>query len=253
MSQIIAIVSQKGGVGKTALAHNLGYELAEAGQRVLLVDFDPQADLTSSLGLSLEEERPTVYDAMSEPNSVKQCIVNIRDHLDLLPSDLDLAGAEIKFTMDILGDRNMRLKEALQPLVGGYDFILIDAPPSLGFFTVNALICASKIIVPLQCERLAKKALYNLLGIVSKLQQRNWQLRISGIVLTFYDRRVKVTQEIEEETREEFGEVIFNTTIPRNIAIMHASNKGLAIGQYLPKSAGAVAYRELAKEVVKRG
>lgn len=253
MTQIVAIVSQKGGVGKTSLTHNLGYELSQVGKRVLLVDFDPQADLTSSLGLSLSEERPTVYQAMGEPEDVSKYIVNIIDNLDLLPSDLDLAGAEIKFTIDMLGDRNMRLKEALEPVVNNYDFILIDAPPSLGFFTVNALICASKVVIPLQCERFAKKALYNLLEIVLKLQKRNKSLRIGGIVLTFYDRRVRVTQEIEDEVREEFGRAIFNTTVPRNTTIMHASNNGLAVAQYSPKSAGAIAYHQLVKEMIERG
>lgn len=252
MTQIIAIVSQKGGVGKTSLTHNLGYELSQTGKRVLLVDFDPQADLTSSLGLSLDE-RPTVYQAMGEPENTSKYIVNIKDGLDLLPSDLDLAGAEIKFTIDMLGDRNMRLKEALEPIEDNYDFILIDAPPSLGFFTVNALICASKIVIPLQCERFAKKALYNLLEIVLKLQKRNKSLRIGGIVLTFYDRRVRVTKQIEDEVREEFGGVIFNATVPRNTSIMHASNNGLAVAQYSPKSAGAIAYHQLVKEMIERG
>lgn len=253
MTQIIAIVSQKGGVGKTSLTHNLGYELSQAGKHVLLVDFDPQADLTSSLGLSASEERPTVYQAMAKPEDVSKYIVNIKGSLDLLPSDLDLAGAEIKFTLDMLGDRNMRLKEALEPVADDYDFILIDAPPSLGFFTVNALICASKVIIPLQCEHLAKKALYNLLEIVLQLQKRNKLLRIGGIVLTFYDRRVKITEEIEDEVRGEFGQVVFNTTVPRNTSIMHASKNGLAVAQYLPKSAGAIAYHGLVKEVIERG
>ncbi|MGB0384727.1 MAG: ParA family protein [Ardenticatenaceae bacterium] len=249
-TRIIAIVSQKGGVGKTALAHNLGYELSQAGQRVLLVDFDPQADLTSSVGLDLEEERLTVYDAMSKPSNTAKCVVNIRPNLDLLPSHLSLAGAEIEFTMNILVDRGQRLSNALRPIAENYDYILVDAPPSLGFFTVNALIACDGVLVPLQCERLAQKALGYLLGIMEELQQRNPELRIIGIALTFYDRRVSISEQIEAETREEFGEFVFDTTVPRNVEIMKASDRGLAVATHAPKSSGAAAYHALAQEVL---
>lgn len=250
MTQILAIVSQKGGVGKTALAHNLGYELSRAGERVLLVDFDPQADLTSSLGLDLEEERPTVYQAMSNPDNTANYVVNIRPNLDLLPADLNLAGAEIEFTVDVYFDRNERLKYVLEPVADSYDYIIIDAPPSLGFFTVNALICCNGVIVPLQCERLAQKALYNLLDIMTKLRRRNSNLMLAGIALTFYDRRVKISKQIELETREQFDDLVFQTPIPRNVTIMDASANSMAVAEHDPKSAGAVAYHALAQEVL---
>ena len=250
MSEIIAILSQKGGVGKTALTHNLGYELSRAGQRVLLVDFDPQSDLTSSVGLSLEEERPTVYEAMSKPKDTAECVVNVRPNLDLLPSHLSLAGAEIEFTMNMLVDRVQRLSNALRTIANDYDYILIDGPPSLGFFTVNALVACNGVLVPLQCERLAQKALGYLLEVMGELQQRNSELRIMGIALTFYDRRVSISKQIEDETREEFGEFVFDTTVPRNVEIMKASSQGLAVAEYAPKSAGAAAYYALAQEVL---
>ncbi len=250
MNEIIAIASQKGGVGKTALTRNLGYELSLLNLRVLMIDFDPQGDLTKSVGLSLTEKRPTVYKAMKTPQEAKKCIVHLGENLDLLPADINLSGAEIEFTIDPYIDRNERLQHALEPLVDEYDYILIDAPPSLGFFTCNAFVACTGVIVPLQCERLAQMALDSLLEIMNKFLRRNNDLRLTGIVLTFYDKRVKVSQEIEEETRQKFKHVVFDTMIPRNIAIMKAMHKGAAASQNDPKSAGAMAYRALAMEVL---
>ncbi len=250
MTRIIAVASQKGGVGKTALTRNLGHELQKADQRVLLVDFDPQGDLTKSLGLDLKEERLTVYEAMSHPEQAKECLVNIGKNFDLLPADINLSAAEMEFMIDPYLDRNERLKYALSSLVDDYDYVLIDAPPSLGFFTANAFVAATAVIVPLQCERLAQMALHSLLDIMKKFGRRNRELRLIGIALTFYDRRVKISEEIEKETREEFKHLVFNAIIPRNIEIMKAMHLGLAVAENAPTSAGAIAYKALAMEVL---
>lgn len=248
MTRIMAIVSQKGGVGKTALTLNLGYELAVLGQRVLLVDFDPQADLTSCAGLEDDDERATIYDAMLDPDETALCIVPIRDGLGILPADWDLSGAELEFSRD-QSQRNTRLKTVMSYVANDHDYVIIDCPPSLGFFTANALIAANQILVPLQCEHLALKALGNLFEIVQRSRQQNADLKIAGIIATFYDRRNSLSKEVTDAAREELGKWLLKTMIPRNVAVAHASGRGLPVGKFAPNSASAVAYRELAKEI----
>ena len=150
MPHVIAVASQKGGVGKTSLTQNLGAELARSGHRVLVVDFDPQSNLTSGWGLDPAADRPTVYTAMLHPEQAPACVIHRRPNLDLLPANLDLAGAELQFMGAV--DRNIKLQEALAPLRDGYEYVLIDGPPSLGFFTVNALVAADEVLIPLQCQ-----------------------------------------------------------------------------------------------------
>lgn len=251
MTRIIAIVSQKGGVGKTALAHNLGYELGQAGKRVLLVDFDPQADLTTCNGLTEDEERATVYEAMMEPHEAALCIEPINENLDLLTADEDLSGAELEFSKN-QSQRNTRLRAVMDNVADEYDYILIDCPPSLGFFTANALVAANQIIVPLQCEHLAHKALNSLLGIVAKSQRQNPQLRVAGVVLTFFDRRNSLSERIAGMARKELGNAVLKTEIPRNVAVAYASEAGVPVGQFKSRSKGALAYKELAKEIMSR-
>ncbi len=251
MTRIIAIVSQKGGVGKTALTHNLGYELSQAGQNVLLVDFDPQADLTTCNGLEEDDERATVYEAMMEPEEASLCVVKINENLDLLTADEDLSGAELEFSEN-QSRRNTRLRAVMDYVADKYDYILIDCPPSLGFFTANALVAANQIIVPLQCEHLAYKALGSLLGIVAKSQRQNPELRVAGVVLTFIDRRNSLSKEITDMARKEVGNAVLQTVIPRNVAIAHASGRGLPVALFSSRSKGALAYKELAKEIVNR-
>jgi chromosome partitioning protein len=251
MTRTFAVVSQKGGVGKTSLVQNLGAELAHAGRRVLLVDFDPQSNLTTGWGVSPGELAVTVYDAMSDPAEAEHAILPVRQDLDLMPANLDLAGAELAFINAI--DRNTRLRKALAPIEDAYDMILIDGPPSLGFFTVNALAAASEILIPLQVHPYAYKAVDQLLTIVEQVQEINPRLNLTGIVLTMYDRRNSLTDAIEDAARERFDSLVFETVVPINVRIAEATLDGISVGEYEATSAGAQAYEALAKEVIDRG
>ncbi len=251
MARIIAIVSQKGGVGKTSLALNLGHELAVASERVLIVDLDPQADLTACAGFEKDEERVSVYDAMLEPHDAADCVIEVRPGFYLLPADKDLAGAELEFGGKPTY-RNTRLKAVIDH-VDSYDYILIDCPPSLGFCTANALQAANEILVPLQCEYLALRALENLFEIIEESIAENPALNLAGVVPTFYDRRTSFSAEIVNDAREELGNAVLKTVIPRNVSIARAASYGISVGEFAPKSKGALAYRELAEEMMRRG
>jgi chromosome partitioning protein len=251
MSRIVAVVSQKGGVGKTSLVQNLGAELAHAGQRTLLVDFDPQSNLTTGWGIDPGAPRRTVYDAMTAPESAAAAVLRLRPDLDLIPANLDLAGAELAFINAI--DRNNKLRKALRPLAANYDAVLIDGPPSLGFFTVNALAAADEIIIPLQVHPYAYKAMEQLLNIVEQVREINPELRLTGIVLTMYDRRNSLTAAIEETARQRFNSLLFETVIPINVRIAEATLDGVSVREYEASSSGALAYEALAMEVIDRG
>ena len=251
MTRIFAIVSQKGGVGKTSLVQNLGAELAQAGQRTLLVDFDPQGNLTIGWGIDPAEDRLIIYDAMNDPKLTTNATIHLRPNLDLLPANLDLAGAELAFINAI--DRNTKLQKALKPIASNYDFILIDGPPSLGFFTVNALVAATDIMIPLQVHPYAYKAVDQLLEIVQQVYEINPNLRLTGMALTMYDRRNSLTNAIEDAARGRFGDLVYETVIPINVRIAEATLDGVSVGEYEPSSQGAVSYQQLAEEVLYHG
>lgn len=248
MTKIIAIVSQKGGVGKTSLVQNLGAELARAGQRILQVDFDPQSNLTIGWGLDPGQDRPTIYDALSRPDKAADSIINLRQNLDLIPANLDLSGAELEFASDYI-NRNNRLKKVLTELYG-YDMILIDGPPSLGFFTINALFAATEIIIPLQTHFYAFRAIDQLFAIIDKVSEVHRGLSLTGIVLTMYDSRNALTSTVEDAARRRFGDLVYKTVIPVNIRIAEAPLDGVSIGEYEEDSKGAMAYKALAGEVL---
>lgn len=250
MTKIIATVSQKGGVGKTSLVQNLGAELARADRDVLLVDFDPQSNLTTGWGLDVLDERATVYDAMLNPKKAQSAVVNLRAHLDLLAASLDLAGADPQFAGEL--DRHYKLKKALAPIKDRYDYVLIDGPPSLGFFTNSAMMAASEILIPLQVHAYAYKALDQLLPIIEKVREMNSALRLMGLVLTMYDVRNALTDTIERAARQRFGDLVFQTAIPVNIKIAEAPLDGISVAEYEQGSRGAQAYRALAAEVLQR-
>ncbi len=250
MTRTIAVVSQKGGVGKTSLVQNVGAELASLGKRVLLIDFDPQSNLTLGWGLDPNADRPTIYQAMLNPPGALSSVVNLRPNLDLIPANLDLAGAELAFINAI--DRNNKLRKVLQHLLG-YNFILIDGPPSLGFFTVNALAAVNEALIPLQVQAYAYKALDQLLAIIGQVREINPELWMLGVALTMYDRRNALTGTVEDMARQRLGESVFKTVIPVNVRIAEAPLDGTSVGEYEATSKGAVAYVQLAQEVMERG
>lgn len=251
MTRIMAIVSQKGGVGKTSLVQNLGAELAAQGQLTLLVDLDPQSNLTTGWGLDPYEERLTIYDAMTDAQQSTKTVLELRPNLYLMPANLDLAGAELAFINAI--DRNTKLRKALAPIAHHFDVILIDGPPSLGFFTVNALAAATEILIPLQVHPYAYKALDQLMGIVEQVGEINPSLSLSGIVMTMYDQRNSLTSAIEDAARQRFPNLVYDTVIPINVRIAEATLDGISVGEYEPSSSGARAYKALAVEVISNG
>lgn len=248
---INAVISQKGGVGKTSLVQNVGAELAAAGHATLLVDYDPQSNLTTGWGLDPDEERPTVYDAMLDPNRAAGCVVNLRPYLDIMPSNLNLAGAELQFAGDF--DRNGKLKAALSTVAGAYRYILIDTPPSLGFYVGNALVAAQKVIIPLQCQYYALKALQPVFDIVKRAQSVNTGLHVYAIVPTMYDARNSLSEPVVQAARNQYTQLVTRTMIPVNVRVADSPIHGLPVREHDPQSSGATAYAELTKELFTNG
>ena len=252
MAKIIAVVNQKGGVGKTTTAINLSACLAEAGQKVLAVDFDPQGNTTSGLGLEKGNIDDTVYELLMGECEVAQCIKpSIQERLDVMPSDVDLAGAEIEL-LDIK-DKESILKKNLELVKDNYDFVIIDCPPSLNLLTINALTAANTVLVPIQCEYYALEGLSQVLKTVGLVQKKlNPNLEIEGVVFTMYDSRTNLSLEVVENVKAHLNENIYKTIIPRNIRLAEAPSYGIPINMYDSKSAGAESYRKLAKEIIDR-
>ncbi len=253
MSHVYAIANQKGGVGKTTTAVNLGAYLAAAGQRVLLVDVDPQANATSSLGVERRKLVHSTYEVLLENIPAQEAILLTRQvRLDLLPATPALAGAEVEL-VGLLA-REQRLRRALEPVIARYDFILMDCPPSLGLLTVNALTAARDgVIIPVQCEYLALEGLGHLLKTIYLVRDNlNPRLTIAGVVLTMYDARTNLSRQVVEEVRRYFPAHVFQTVIPRTVRLSEAPSYGETIRNYAPHSPGAVAYQKLAQELMER-
>ncbi len=246
MTRIIAVVSHKGGTGKTSLVQNAGAVLAAEKQRVLLVDFDPQSNLTTGCGLDPIEERRTVYHALNTPADTKDIIVQLPT-LAILPGNLDLAFAEQQFAGHF--DRNDKLREALRLVEQEYDYILIDSPPSLGFYAFNALVAATDALIPLQCHPYAYKMLPSTLRLIELVNKGNVALKLLSIVLTMYDRRTALTKTVEESARKRYGPLVAKTVIPTNVSIPEATLDGISVSEYAPASTGARAYQDLVKEL----
>lgn len=248
MTRRIAVISHKGGVGKTSLVQNVSAELAKLGQRVLMVDFDPQSNLTLAWGLDPDAGHPTVYDALEEPEVTTAVRQTVRPQLDLLPANMDLAGAELRFGSG--GDRNYRLRAVLDTLADEYDFILMDGPPSLGFFVANPLMAANEALIPLQAQAFAYRVVDRLLDTLTQARQINPELMLTGFVLTMYDQRNNLTHTVEQLARERFEGLVLQTAIPVNVRIAEAPIGGIPVGEYDPSSTGSRAYYDLAKELL---
>ena len=253
MGRIITIANQKGGDGKTTTAINLSACLAEAGQHVLLVDFDPQGNASSGLGLEGEDFDRTVYDMLVEEAPIDACIIkNIKNNLDIIPSDMNLAGAEIEFQE--VDEKEKLLKECLGKVKEAYDFIIIDCPPSLNILTINALTAADTVLVPIQCEYYALEGLNQVLKTVDLVKRKlNPQLELEGVVFTMYDARTNLSLEVVESVKNNLNRTIYKTIIPRNVRLAEAPSHGLSINLYDSRSTGAESYRMLAAEVMSRG
>jgi chromosome partitioning protein len=250
MGKIIAVVNQKGGVGKTTTAVNLTATLTEAGKKVLLCDFDPQANATSGLGLDKRHIKHSVYDAVINDMPASEIIAHT-NFGDVLPATADLAGAAVELiTMD---EPNFRLRNALRAVADQYDVILIDCPPSLEMLTVNSLAAADSILVPVQCEYFALEGLSDLMTTLRMVKKRiNPALEIFGVVLTMFDGRTNFSTQVAQEVRRHFPGKVFANVIPRNVRLAEAPSHGLPVTAYDRSSRGAVAYRALTDELIKR-
>jgi chromosome partitioning protein len=250
MRRVIAVASQKGGVGKTTSAINLGACLAQEGRRTLIVDIDPQANATSGLGIVGNDRPTTIYEALIGQGELVSAVVpTALASLDLVPSAQRLSGAEVELVGMMA--RETRLKTCLAPVRGEYDYVLVDCPPSLGLLTVNSLTAADSVLIPLQCEYLALEGLTQLIGAIRLVQDHlNPGLRIEGVLLTMFDARLNLSQQVADEARRFFAERVYSTVIPRNVRLSEAPSFGKPIVLYDPHSSGAESYRQLAREVI---
>ena len=249
LPRVIALANQKGGVGKTTTTINLGAALAEDDHRTLIIDLDPQGNATTGLGINSRSLDYSIYDVLLAEVPLEDCIESTSVlNLFLAPASLDLAGAEIELVPAF--SREMRLRNAINRVKDDYDYILIDCPPSLGLLTVNALAAADEVMVPIQCEYYALEGLGQLIRNINLVQRNlNTALELSSIVLVMYDGRTKLAEQVSTEVREHFGNVVCKNVIPRNIRLSEAPSYGQPITSFDPSSRGAVAYRELAREV----
>lgn len=253
MGKVISVSNQKGGVGKTTTAVNVAAFIAEKGKRVLIIDIDPQANAGYGVGINVGEKDPSIYEVLIGRIPIRDAITktSIKD-LYLIPSNIHLAGAQVDL-LDMEG-KEFILRKAMQDIRNEFDYIFIDCPPSLGILTLNSLAAADSVIIPLQCEYYALEGLNQLLQIIAMVQENlNRSLAIEGVVMTMYDSRTNLSQQVVSDVREYFANKVFKTIIPRNVRLSEAPSFGKPIGMYDRHSVGSIMYENLAKEVLRNG
>lgn len=252
-TKVIAIINQKGGVGKSTTAINLSAALGEMGKQVLLIDLDPQGNSSSGLGVEKNRVSRCIYDALLNDIPLTDIIIpDVSKGLDVVPATINLAGAEVELVSEMA--RENRLKDAIGPMRGRYDYVFIDCPPSLGLLTINALVAADKLLIPIQCEFYALEGVTKLLDSMKRVKSRlNPALDIYGVLLTMSDNRTTLSRQVSDEVRRYFGKIVFETSIPRTVKLSEAPSFGQPITQYDPTGKGAQSYIDLAKEVISRG
>lgn len=252
-AKVIAIINQKGGVGKSTTAVNLSASLGDQGKKVLLVDLDPQGNATSGFGIEKEDLEHDVYDALLDDYPIDKLIMNtVAKNVYVIPSTIQLAGAEIELVSVMA--REGILKSLLADVKDKFDYVFIDCPPSLGLLTINALVAADSLLIPIQCEFYALEGVSKLLESMKMVKQRlNPDLEVFGVVLTMYDSRTTLSNQVATEVQKYFGKKVFKTIIPRNVKLSEAPSHGLPITMYARVSKGALSYSKLAREVVRRG
>lgn len=252
-TKVIAIINQKGGVGKSTTAINLSAALGEMGKQVLLIDLDPQGNSSSGLGVEKNRVSRCIYDALLNDIPLTDIIIpDVSKGLDVVPATINLAGAEVELVSEMA--RENRLKDAIGPMRGRYDYVFIDCPPSLGLLTINALVAADKLLIPIQCEFYALEGVTKLLDSMKRVKSRlNPSLDIYGVLLTMSDNRTTLSRQVSDEVRRFFGKIVFETSIPRTVKLSEAPSFGQPITQYDSTGKGAQSYIDLAKEVISRG
>lgn len=250
--KIIAIVNQKGGVGKTTTAVNLATAMAAIDHQVLLIDLDPQGNASTGMGFDNAVRNLTIYDLLVEKTPAKQVIKSSEiNNIDVILSTVDLSGAEVELVDE--ANREFVLKNRLAPVIDRYDYIIIDCPPSLSLLTVNALVMAKSVLIPMQCEFFALEGLSHLLKTINLVQKKlNPKLSIEGVLLTMYDRRYNLTTQVEEDVRGYLGDLVFDTIIPRNVRVSEAPSHGKPAIIYDVRCAGSLAYIELVREILRK-